>query len=399
VEALGHLEEAARLLPDSVAAQAILVNAYFDCGQFDRFYVALGKIRQLTPVTAEDHLFLGHAIGSSHGPKRALPMLDRAVQMRDSPIARLLRADVLTRVASDSAAEEDVERSLSEVGVVKALLPNNPVSAAVSLYAHLVAACIYDGAGQPQKSEQMRREAGREADALQSQPPFPRAVRARLLYYEYVGDEAAIGREYQRTRGTSSAPAAGRSQFHALFRQGKFTEALKVLDESRTPGDENMDAVRRAFTLAQVPDDGPARALAVYERLRQGRQGKPFDGRLDFYPPFILHLLGRQQEATDYWRSVRAQSKTVRPAEIAYLSGLTSAEHLAGLQDTRDYQCECQFFIAMKCLSEGDRRLARLHFEKSVATRVLWFLEYEWSRSFLAQMDRDPEWPRWIRAK
>src|SRR5262249_61216918 len=36
--ALRQLKEAARLLPASVAAQAVLLRAYWDAGQFDRFY-------------------------------------------------------------------------------------------------------------------------------------------------------------------------------------------------------------------------------------------------------------------------------------------------------------------------------------------------------------------------
>src|SRR5439155_1537228 len=79
----------------------------------------------------------------------------RAVEMRDSPIARLLRADVLTRVASDTGAEGDLERSLDEARVVKALLPRNPVAAVVSLDAHLTAACICEQADQQEKCEEM----------------------------------------------------------------------------------------------------------------------------------------------------------------------------------------------------------------------------------------------------
>jgi hypothetical protein len=32
---------------------------------------------------------------------------------------------------------------------------------------------------------------------------------------------------------------------------------------------------------------------------------------------------------------------------------------------------------------------AHKHFEACVATRVFWYLEHEWCRSFLARMDRD----------
>ena len=156
-----------------------------------------------------------------------------------------------------------------------------------------------------------------------------------------------------------------------------------------------LDAVRRAFTLAHLTD-GPARALAIHTKHRQARQGKPYDGRLDLYPTFILHLLGHQKEVMDYMRPV---TEKYPYASLKHLAGLIPAERLAASAKSRYMKCECHFFIAMNYLSEGDRANARIHFEKSVATRILWFLEYEWSRSFLAQMDRDPNWPPWIPAK
>jgi hypothetical protein len=59
-------------------------------------------------------------------------------------------------------------------------------------------------------------------------------------------------------------------------------------------------------------------------------------------------------------------------------------------------QCEANFHIAMKCLAEGDRTQARKHFQASAETGVFWWDEYAWSRTFLARMQQDPNWPRWI---
>jgi tetratricopeptide (TPR) repeat protein len=394
-EALEHLEEAARLLPESVAAQAILRRAYFDAGQSDRFYVSLAALGKLTPETAEDHLFLGQALGSGHVPERALPLLDRAVEMRDSPIARLVRADILTRAASDTGSRDQLERSLAEARVVKALLPRHAIAAVVSLDTHLHAACAYEILKEPQKRQAALEQAGREAAALQDHPPFARAVRVRMLYFDYVNDQKAIQFEHERAKGTPGAPLAGRTYFHSLFRQARFAEALAVLDQSPTPGDRAMNAVRRAFTLAHLPD-GPARALAIYREFRAERQGQPYDGRLDLYPTFILHLLGRKQEAME---SMRGVTLKVRHRAAQHLAGLMTAEELIAGQTLRHFQCELHFFVAMNLLAGGDRVAARAHFEKSVAARVLWFLEYEWSRSFLAQLDRDPNWPPWTPPK
>jgi lipoprotein NlpI len=59
--------------------------------------------------------------------------------------------------------------------------------------------------------------------------------------------------------------------------------------------------------------------------------------------------------------------------------------------------CEAHFYIGLTLLAEGDRAAARRHFEQAVDTRVFWFLEYEWSRAFLARMKQDAAWPPWIK--
>src|SRR5581483_5921862 len=71
-DALVYLEKAARALPDSVAARAVLAWAYYDAGQSDRFYLEFGKVAAMKPVTPEDDLFLGQAT-ARYDPREALP--------------------------------------------------------------------------------------------------------------------------------------------------------------------------------------------------------------------------------------------------------------------------------------------------------------------------------------
>jgi predicted Zn-dependent protease len=60
-EAREHLEEAVRLLPDSVAARGMLAAAYAWDGHWERYDQMIREMERLTPSTPEDFLFKGYA--------------------------------------------------------------------------------------------------------------------------------------------------------------------------------------------------------------------------------------------------------------------------------------------------------------------------------------------------
>jgi hypothetical protein len=62
-------------------------------------------------------------------------------------------------------------------------------------------------------------------------------------------------------------------------------------------------------------------------------------------------------------------------------------------------QCYAHYIIGITRLSEGDRDGAHKHFAAAVATRFTNIQEYDWSRAFLARLERDPTWPPWIPVK
>ena len=401
-EALDHLEEAARLLPNNVAAQAILFLAYLDAGQYDRFYIRINELERLKPTTAEDFLYRGQVLCHSD-IKEGLPMIDKAIELRDSYIARLIRADVRTKIAQQTGRPEDTELAIEDAGVARALLPKNPVALAISLEAHLVAANTYERLGQAEKSAAAQEQAARDAETLKRFPTFPRGVRSRLLYLDRIGDEEGIRAEYLRVKEGQGVPSAARFYFHVLYRRGEFAEALKVLEHYPKTGNEMMVHIMRAFTLANLPD-GPAKALAEYREAVESGKGGRRGARGDLYPPTVLCFLGRSQEAADFYRMI-SKAGVDLPREkgrwyqkvVDFQAGLASADDLlATAGSSQWYLCEGHFFIGINLLGRGDRQGAREHFEKSIDTRVVWFLEHEWSRSLLARMQNDRAWPPWI---
>src|SRR5204862_2835541 len=86
---------------------------------------------------------------------------------------------------------------------------------------------------------------------------------------------------------------------------------------------------------------------------------------------------------------------------LEYECGSLSAEGLLQLTGaSRMNRSEAHFHVALTCLGAGDRAGAREHFQKSAdPSGAVFFSEWHWSRVFLARMDEDAQWPRWIGSK
>src|SRR5262249_1973645 len=124
-----------------------------------------------------------------------------------------------------------------------------------------------------------------------------------------------------------------------------------------------------------------------------------------FAPPIILLFLGKTQEARQAYLQV---GKEVLPPWddgwwlkcLDYSCGrITADQLLQAAGQARPQPSDAHFLIGMWRLSEGDRTGAQQHFRKCVATRVFDSWEWPWVRAFLARMEQDPAWPRWIPVK
>jgi tetratricopeptide (TPR) repeat protein len=402
-EAITNLEEATKLDPNWLAAQAVLIRALHDAGRIDEFYVRWDKRGDPDPQTAEDYLYWGQ-VTAYENPKKGLALLDHALELRDSVLARLIRAEARVLHTHNTGSTADAEAALADANRALAALPGNPVALAVSVEANLAATVAYRRHGGHDEANRAFLQAGRYAEDLKAHPKVPRAVRARVWFLDQADDFEGLKAEYLQNLAANEGRTAGRPYFLLLYRRGDFEEALKVLDRVPHTGNEIMYRVRRAFTLANLPD-GPARARAEYPAaLAAGKAGPP-SGRAA-YAHLIPLFLGRKEEAFEAYRKSAEQAlKLPRPTLSSsrpsswrlFRAGAYPAEKLlAEVGPSLLGQCEAHFEIGMQLLSGGDRAGARSHFEKSVNTGVFRFLEHEWSRAFLARMDDDAKWPRWI---
>ena len=400
-EALQHLEQAVRLLPDSVSAHALLTVTWSEFGDWERFYADLQDLVRMTPTTSHDFLLLGWAQYIAR-PAYGLSTLDEAIKRRDSGVARTSRAEARTWVAMDTSQVADAERAIEDATVAKAMLPDNPVALARHLTAFLVAAQIYADAGHDEKRAAAIAEAERDLEALQRFSGLPAVHRARIMYFralERAPEELVeAGRIFEEL---NTAKDSGFDYAMALYRDGDLRRAMEVLDRVQAQGGDIYSTILGGLVVAESPG-GKHQAFNAYRDAAERRPA----GRAALYPQLVLRFLGRQADAVKSTWAVRDRVQLMPPWLLEWYQHLldyncgmiteTEENLLRAAGKSRWNQCEANFFIGMTRLADGDRVGAADHFRLSVDTRVYIFFEYVWSRAFLARMEKDPAWPPWI---
>jgi hypothetical protein len=117
--------------------------------------------------------------------------------------------------------------------------------------------------------------------------------------------------------------------------------------------------------------------------------------------PAVLQLLGPEYGEPARRAAVRMRARAhLLPGWrdgwyhhlLGYNAGLLkSADLLEKAGASRFNQCEAHFYIGLKALAAGDRAGAKQAFARSAGTGVFPYIEYMWSRAFLAWVD-DPDW-------
>src|SRR5262249_43630479 len=192
--AIQHLEQAAKLLPagqaDAVAARALLAMAYLNAFQLRRFDEVSRELDPLVPITPQDFLFKGLLETWLH-PDRGLQTLDEGIRRYDGVLARATRLEARAIRAIFTDRVEDAELALEDAQVAQRMLTGNALVLARSVFAHLVAASIYDAKGQTKDSARLLAQARPLVKELEPFAAIPFAAKACFEFFEYVEDEEA----------------------------------------------------------------------------------------------------------------------------------------------------------------------------------------------------------------
>ena len=398
--AINELEQAVKLLPESVAARALLAISYTDAGQDDKYERCILEMARLSPSSAEDKLFKGYAreVNELGGP--GLPDLDAGIQQHDSPLGRALRAFARANRAIDSGQRRDAEAALDDANAARGMLPDNPLALYVSLYARVVAAGIYQEAKLTQERTVVLQEAARVVQALERFVELPNPVFARWLYFQELGDDSKALEVVRRSFDRSANALAAFYSAASLYQHGSFAEGLKLLSQRRQP-DFGGD-VMRIFLLAELPE-GRRRALDECKKLDKAY---PQDGWQMRTKGELFLFLGEKEQALASLRTVRSPLTLSQDwtgfyeAMRQFDRGQLSEEaFLAKAGASRWKQFHVHYQLGLLRLADGDRSAAREHFQKAVGTRAVWIYPWAWSKMFLSRMEKDDKWPQWIPGK
>jgi tetratricopeptide (TPR) repeat protein len=164
-QAREHLEQAVRLMPESVAARAKLALACYHSGLLWRYDQLTREIDTMTPRTPEDFLFKGEAESLTR-PEQGLQTLEKAGSLRNAVIGWSARLETRYNQALYTDDVRAAQQALDDARAAKEMLPDNPVVLARSVHAHPVASGTFAAQGQTDRSRDALDQAGRDAEAL-----------------------------------------------------------------------------------------------------------------------------------------------------------------------------------------------------------------------------------------
>ena len=395
--------DASIALKPSVAAYASRQSAIFEA------WLQTGKslgggfttkeewLDSMSPETAEDYLCRGYWTSGSVGPQ-TLPDLDKAIVMRDTPIARAIRASGLTQSAFETGDAALIDRALDDIRLAKLRLSDSTFVRARSLAVQMRAIDLYGKTGRTEERKTAVEEAERDARALANAPGFG-YVLFRVRYFEFINDDKAALAELERA--SQRPESAGVTAHYALrlYEKGQDGEALNLLDKRLPSGNVAGEMLRVILWADEIGRD---KALERYREQVAARRGgaDATDVRLFEVPTLVL--LGKRKEAADLFRSGLARYPTtvsIRPVDRFLAEDQSEAECLAQAGKNPKLLCTAHFIIGLARLSEGDRDVACEHFQKALDTDWWGTPSYTQARAYLARLKRDPEWPKWIPVK
>jgi serine/threonine protein kinase/Flp pilus assembly protein TadD len=405
-KAIRYLDVAVTLEPDSVAARALLIIAYMYDGQWDNSVRAMKDVENRPPVTAEDYLYLGRATAMLGDPDQGLKLLDEAIRRRPSALAHIHQAWVRTDWVNSRADPALAERAIEDVQFTKTLLAHNPVALDTSAYTHLAAAAAFRATNQGAKADAARAQGEKDALALAGAVDrVPEIAFNCAFYLQLLGHEEKAFEVLRSASRRCETSAIAQARACTLYRRGKYTEAVEVLERLRKGGKKDLflDCFR-AYILAELPG-GREQALAVYREIAAGRP-KSITAH---FALTILLLLGNREEAVAGYREMVTHpgswpaSHSQREFFLRlpeYGADLIAAEKLLEVaRPSRWSECTARYLIALSILSQGDREGACKHLRECLATDSFFVPELWWSRAFLDRMENDPSWPRRIQVK
>jgi tetratricopeptide (TPR) repeat protein len=386
-DAVAQFEQAVALAPRSVAARAMLANAYMWRGEYDRSAAMMTQIGQPAPETPEDYLFLGSAlIMGSPDTSKAVSLLEVAKQKRPSGMTFLLLGLAESSHALDAGSWPTAQQGMKhcEWGTEilgaehREMLPLllNAYNTALRLCPEADRAAV-------------REKAARTVAALESIESLHGEIQ-RAFFLEIIGDLDGALATWQKVVQLSRIGLSASGYAAVMLQRGRSAEALDVLTQPQPPQD-GIATLSRAYLLLDERRSHEARTLYEQVSATRGFSTAPAES--------ILLLAGqRERVAANATRRLDAMAPAHPEYQLLrFWAGRASADDLVkAAGSSRFAQSGVHHLIGMTRVAEGDRAAAPRHFKSAIDAGSMAAPDYHWSRAFLARLDADPRWPAWI---
>jgi len=397
--ALLHLRQASEGMPNAVAPHALLATACVYAQRYQDYDVVAGQLTTLKETTPEDYLFKGQALCFDHWDI-GLPLLDKAVALKPSAMAHILRSESRTIRAWNTGRVVDIEAALDDVAAAKAKSWSQQHLQLVlnGCQAHAYAAEIYRKLGDTARWTNHLAAADAAGQRLELFPKNPLAACWRINQLEMAGREegpnGSVAYMERLIRDQKIRhPLVQMRYGAALLRRGDPRKALEVLDS--VPADDWIDSLR-LLALVEIPESR-GQFRSEYNKYRERYNG----GVVDIYSPtFLLHAGLKEEARAQSWEYVNhppARSERLRPQCLRvaeFLAGrLSEADFLKSAAGVLGDECDAHCLVGMQHLAEGDLEGAVRHLRRSAETSIWMWTSHSIARVVLAQLARHSSWP------
>lgn len=382
-DACDALELAIREMPESVAAHALLVNAYGSNEQHEKRMKVASRLAELKPSTLQDYLLLGEAQSYSNFDESLATLNAAVAQNKNSVVARLTRGSMLVYRAMDSADPAAADEALDDLRIANELLEPNPLVLSRMVQARLIAATAYAAADDMAARQQHLDRAAEAAEALKKYPGHFKSHWWRAAYFDYIGDDNQAIDAWLAMKDHSITFLT-----LSLYRLGRFQEALELCDArlAKYKGARFTEFLR-SFILAASAEK-PEDFLFAFELRGKETLDSVNSHRFTYT---IYCLAGDAGRAREFSRDLRKNGVHLEADEepwrkiLDFSCGDLSEDVLwTDVEDSRSSLCQAHFIVGVTHLARGDREAARKHFRAARDLKIINCVEDFMSRALLA---------------
>jgi len=387
----GKTDKAIQLLQqeaeNSVAAHGMLAVAYFFDGRMLDYELAMGKLRERSPETPEDHLFAGQA-WSFIDVEKALEMVEHAVTEHNSPLARAIYAKVKATKALQAGGDpKAIESALRDIEAARSFVGDTPFLLTIRLFVQYAAIKTEYVSLSPD----LIHEAREIADTVKSLP----VGRVYLIqFFADIGDYEFAEQVWASSNHKSDFETIA---YIPVALQWKSPEEVLELVEGliRFPGPYSRCAT--TMVMALVPEKRAEARRICEEQLRCQTSYAALAG----FVRILLLLDGandvRSKAAafSDSWTTPYSSSQRA----MEYIASPVDPEvYLEGMGRLPGRWTEVCYTIAVSQLAEGNRDEAVRYFERCTERGAFGSVFYWWANALPKYMDEHPDWPQAVPA-